>query len=516
MKVDAVQNERDLIGKRPRGMPPSHMGPPQSAMPSMGNGSSNHIPHSAVYSAFTNSSQQASSSDPLMDSTWDSPPNLLDFLLKAENKIKSLRESVIKETGQFEYAPKTEPLEPFSIFSIGRSATVNDIFHSLHSQLLLVIEWAKSLKPFADLSQGDQMALLKNFSSQHIVLCVAYRSINSFDSLKLLNDSLITRQNGDVHNFPDDFYRRDCERVMDQLVAPMRFMQMDDYEFIAMKACVLFNPVAKGLSGESVMKVLQTRRKIYASLEHYVNSKSVKDPSRVGDLTFFILSPLQSLAKSLSEDVLMTKMSGVARIDHLMEELVLEDSDNKEKPQGVDRQVSEVERKLSHQSTNPHPHDNIGSENAGNYGYDMLSTLSNYIIGPYACNGPLSPLNDPYLTSMVSNKPMPSSSSSNYIPPQSQQQQQQQQQQIPSDSSSPDQPFQHSSSVSPLNTTENNIYSNSSYPQQHQQQPYSSWPPSTGGSNFVNNHNGNSNTIMRESQTSQFQPQQPQPPPLSF
>ena len=131
---------------------------------------------------------------------------------------------------------------------------------------------------------------------------------------------------------------------MDQLVAPMRYMQMDDYEFIAMKACVLFNPVAKGLSGESVLKVLQTRRKIFATLEHYINSKSVKDLNRIGDLTFFILSPLQSLAKSLSEDVLMTKMSGVARIDHLMEELVLEDSDNKEKPGSVTRQVSEVER----------------------------------------------------------------------------------------------------------------------------------------------------------------------------
>jgi hypothetical protein len=488
MKVDAVQNERDLIGKRPR------MGP-ASAMSAMG---SNSIPQSHLAS-FANSAPPTS--DPLMDSTWDSPPNLLDFLLKAENKIKSLRESVIKETGQFEYAAKSEPQEPFSIFSMGRNATVNDIFHSLHSQLLLVIEWAKSLKPFGDLCPGDQMALLKNFSSQHIVLCVAYRSINSFDSLKLLNDSLITRQNGEVANFPDDYYRRDCERVMDQLVAPMRFMQMDDYEFVLLKACVLFNPVAKGLSGESVMKVLQTRRKIFASLEHYINTKSVKDPHRIGDLTFFILSPLQSLAKSLSEDVLMTKMSGVARIDHLMEELVLEDSDNKEKPpQGVDRQVSEVERKLSHPSAN-RPSDTMKSENAGNYGYDMLSTLSNYIMGPYACSGPLSPLNDPYLTSVVSNKPLPSSSSTyNNHPPQ-----QSTSHQIPSDtatSSSPDQPFKHSSSVSPSNTSENNIYSNSSY-----QQPYTSWqqPQNNGGTNFVNNN--------RE-QSTHFQ--QPQPHTLSF
>uniref|UniRef100_A0A7E4V311 Nuclear receptor domain-containing protein n=1 Tax=Panagrellus redivivus TaxID=6233 RepID=A0A7E4V311_PANRE len=389
MKVDAVQNERDLIGKRPR-MGPSGMSftnmpaaPTNTAMPTSFGG--NNSPTTC---------------DPLMDSTWDSPPNLLDFLLKAENKIKSLRETVIKETSQVEYAARAEP--DFSMRNQCRSASVNDIFHSLHSQLLLVIEWAKSLRPFAELNPADQTALLKNFASQHIVLCVAYRSINSADSLRLLNDSMIVRGNGEVAQFPDDYIRRDCERVMDQLVAPMRFMQMDDYEFIALKACVLFNPVARGLSRESVMKVLQTRRKIFTSLEHYVNTKTIKDPHRVGDLTFFILSPLQSLAKSMSEDVLMSKMSGVARIERIMEELILEDSDAKMKSNDPTSPYSETERKLSNPTLT---NNTLGTNNAGNYGYDMLSTLSNYMLGPYACSRPMSPSNDPYMVNMPS-KPL--------------------------------------------------------------------------------------------------------------
>lgn len=111
---------------------------------------------------------------------------------------------------------------------------------------------------------------------------------------------------------------------MDQLVAPMRFMNMDNPEFVALKACVLFNPVARGLSNENVMKVLDTRRRIFSALEHYVRAKNPADTHRIGDLTFFILSPLQSLAKSISEDVLVTKLSGMARIDLLMDELILE------------------------------------------------------------------------------------------------------------------------------------------------------------------------------------------------
>jgi hypothetical protein len=36
-------------------------------------------------------------------------------------------------------------------------ASVDDILHSLHSQLLLVIEWAKTLRPFAELSTADKV-----------------------------------------------------------------------------------------------------------------------------------------------------------------------------------------------------------------------------------------------------------------------------------------------------------------------------------------------------------------------
>ena len=88
MKVDAVQNERDLIGKRPR--------------------TGLNAGFSMVQAGPSFVSSSPTTSDPLMDSTWDSPKNLLDFLLKAENKIKSLRETVIKKTGQYEYSTKKQ------------------------------------------------------------------------------------------------------------------------------------------------------------------------------------------------------------------------------------------------------------------------------------------------------------------------------------------------------------------------------------------------------------------------
>ena len=82
---------------------------------------------------------------------------------------------------------------------------------------------------------------------------------------------------------------------MDLLVSPIRFLRIDDVEFVALKACILFNPVARGLTAHSVMSVLQTRRHIFRALQHYVQAKIPPDEDRIGDLTFFILSPLQVL-----------------------------------------------------------------------------------------------------------------------------------------------------------------------------------------------------------------------------
>ncbi|VDN51799.1 unnamed protein product [Dracunculus medinensis] len=263
--------------------------------------------------------------------SWDNPKSLLESLLVSENKIKNLRETVIKQTGSVKYTLKKEC--PKNMDDGKRKATVNDIFLSIHSQLLLVIEWAKTLPPFAVLSSADQAALLRNFAGQHVILCVAYRSKNNSDFLKLINDSCIPRFH-EMENteFPENFYLRDCERVLDELVEPMRFLKVDDIEFVAMKACVLFNPVAKGLSKNTVMHVLSTRRKIFNALESYLVNQIPQDPNRLGDLTFFILSPLQSLAKMISEDILVSKLSGVAHIGKLMEELILADSDEQKLP----------------------------------------------------------------------------------------------------------------------------------------------------------------------------------------
>nr|CAD2179068.1 unnamed protein product [Meloidogyne enterolobii] len=315
----------------------------------------NHtIPHQLLT---TTTEQQQNQTQPELNSINEADPwsgqsgrALLRHLLCSEEKISNMRDTVVAHACTLQYSTRGSRF-PFTGDGNTRKASENDILQSLHTQLLLVIEWAKTLKPFADLPTEDQTALLKNFAAQLVVLCVAYRSTTDF--LKLINDSCIPRIVNGAEK--DLFYRRDAERVMDMLVSPMRFLRMDDVEFVALKACILFNPVARGLSSNSVMSILQTRRHIFRALQNYVRAKAPNDEDRIGDLTFFVLSPLQSLAKAVSEDVLVSKITGIARLDQLMEELMLEDLDLKEMSMGNDsNQGDEASTSTSQQQGGDH------------------------------------------------------------------------------------------------------------------------------------------------------------------
>ncbi|EPB70802.1 zinc finger, C4 type [Ancylostoma ceylanicum] len=158
MRVEQVQNERDVIGKRVRTAStcttqtkPYTIKRHQSADECSSKQSSPEITGTA-------------------EDIWDCPETLIDALLKSEKTINSLRESVIKQTGNVEYTIKPE--EPVS--------------------------WP----------------------------------------------------------------------------------------------CSQDSTFAKGLSPLAVTTVLNTRRRIFSALEHYVRTRKNDEKTRLGDLMLFVLSPL--------------------------------------------------------------------------------------------------------------------------------------------------------------------------------------------------------------------------------
>ena len=83
------------------------------------------------------------------------------------------------------------------------------------------------------------MALLRAHAGEHLLLGLSRRSLPLKDILLLGNDYVIPR-----HSQEADISRI-AGRILDELVKPLREVQIDDSEFACIKAIVFFDPGEK-------------------------------------------------------------------------------------------------------------------------------------------------------------------------------------------------------------------------------------------------------------------------------
>ncbi|CCD67353.1 Nuclear hormone receptor family member nhr-64 [Caenorhabditis elegans] len=227
---------------------------------------------------------------------------LLDTLIRAEASTRGLRTTVITKTAEAR-----------------KQATTNDVTDSMNQQLTLMVEWAKVLEGFQRVDNITQVALLRHFSAQHLVMCAAFRSIHLSDAVWLTNETCLHK---DSPKIPD--MNRVAERIIDQVTNPMRSLHMNEIEYIALKAIAFFDPLAKGITSESYSDVEEMRQRILESFERHVRYVSpYKDmPLRFANL-LLLLPPMLAISRDLVEDVQLAKLFGLASIDNLMLELML-------------------------------------------------------------------------------------------------------------------------------------------------------------------------------------------------
>nr|XP_060644144.1 hepatocyte nuclear factor 4-beta-like [Anolis sagrei ordinatus] len=193
-------------------------------------------------------------------------------------------------------------------------ATINDVCESMKQQLLILVEWAKYIPAFCELPLDDQVALLRAHAGEHLLLGVAKRSIPYTDFLLLGNDFIIPMQ------CPELEIARVATRILDELVKPLREIQIDENEYACLKAIVFFDPDCKGLSEPS--KVKNMRFQVQVNLEDYINDRQYDSRGRFSDI-LLLLPPLQSITWQMIEQVQFVKLFGVARIDSLLQEMLL-------------------------------------------------------------------------------------------------------------------------------------------------------------------------------------------------
>ncbi|XP_054995625.1 hepatocyte nuclear factor 4-alpha [Sorex araneus] len=194
-------------------------------------------------------------------------------------------------------------------------ASIADVCESMKEQLLVLVEWAKYIPAFCELPLDDQVALLRAHAGEHLLLGATKRSMVFKDVLLLGNDFIVPRHCPELAEM-----NRVSMRILDELVLPFQELQIDDNEYACLKAIIFFDPDAKGLSDPG--KIKRLRSQVQVSLEDYINDRQYDSRGRFGEL-LLLLPALQSITWQMIEQIQFIKLFGMAKIDNLLQEMLL-------------------------------------------------------------------------------------------------------------------------------------------------------------------------------------------------
>ncbi|XP_065112077.2 retinoic acid receptor RXR-gamma-B isoform X1 [Paramisgurnus dabryanus] len=209
--------------------------------------------------------------------------------------------------------PKTEA---YTESSPGNSTNdpVTNICHAADKQLFTLVEWAKRIPHFSDLPLDDQVILLRAGWNELLIASFSHRSITVKDGILLGTGLHVHKSSAHSAGVGSIF-----NRVLTELVSKMKDMQMDKTELGCLRAIVLFNPDAKGLSNPAEVEAL--REKVYASLETYTKQNYPDQPGRFAKL-LLRLPALRSIGLKCLEHLFFFKLIGDTPIDTFLMEML--------------------------------------------------------------------------------------------------------------------------------------------------------------------------------------------------
>ncbi|XP_051511690.1 retinoic acid receptor RXR-gamma-B-like isoform X3 [Myxocyprinus asiaticus] len=227
----------------------------------------------------------------------------VDKILDAELAVEPKAETYSEDTPGNSVSHRFETNDP-----------VTNICHAADKQLFTLVEWAKRIPHFSDLPLDDQVILLRAGWNELLIASFSHRSITVKDGILLGTGLHVHRSSAHSAGVGSIF-----NRVLTELVSKMKDMQMDKTELGCLRAIVLFNPDAKGLSNPAEVEAL--REKVYASLETYTKQKYPDQPGRFAKL-LLRLPALRSIGLKCLEHLFFFKLIGDTPIDTFLMEML--------------------------------------------------------------------------------------------------------------------------------------------------------------------------------------------------
>ncbi|KAM9428456.1 retinoic acid receptor RXR-gamma-A-like isoform 4-T4 [Salvelinus alpinus] len=209
--------------------------------------------------------------------------------------------------------PKTEAYMEASAGN-SKNDPVTNICQAADKQLFTLVEWAKRIPHFSELPLDDQVILLRAGWNELLIASFSHRSVTVKDGILLATGLHVHRSSAHSAGVGSIF-----DRVLTELVSKMKDMQMDKTELGCLRAIVLFNPDAKGLSNPTEVEAL--REKVYASLESYTKHRYPEQPGRFAKL-LLRLPALRSIGLKCLEHLFFFKLIGDTPIDTFLMEML--------------------------------------------------------------------------------------------------------------------------------------------------------------------------------------------------
>uniref|UniRef100_A0A8C1Z1N3 Hepatic nuclear factor 4, beta n=1 Tax=Cyprinus carpio TaxID=7962 RepID=A0A8C1Z1N3_CYPCA len=178
-------------------------------------------------------------------------------------------------------------------------AGVSDVCESMKQQLLLLVEWAKRIPEFCELSVDDRVALLRAHSAEHLILGVARRSL-PYNDIILLYKSRLSN--------------------------PCTTCQMQS-QLILINLSVNFDLQLMSLNSVYVsdcpgLQCTQAVRRLRFQAQVLLDEATSEQRGRFGEL-LLLLTTLQSVAWQMVEQLQLMRLLGKANVDNLLMEMLL-------------------------------------------------------------------------------------------------------------------------------------------------------------------------------------------------